>query len=165
MSTQQYVTKSNLSDGMLACKCDLDSTTEKAMGQPSFHRKKQAEISWAHKSVTGALDLFRYSLLSIDEKTTEADVRKDAGHKVDMIISYLNFEYGCAEAGLKGGITSSKWINEANIKVPRLIEDMFWNMLKPSPGQSVQAHWSYILDEVDPWGPNYHTNLDRPRPC
>ncbi|KAI7854018.1 hypothetical protein BDC45DRAFT_535895 [Circinella umbellata] len=174
--------------------CDLESLTEKAMGQPSFHPKKQAEVYWAHKSVTEALDLFQYNWLPIEEKTTEADVvrrvfpfiekcfdesifrvisgekasispserknenrgiigtkaieRKDAGHKVDMIISYLNFEYGCAEAGLKGGINSSKWINEANIRVPRLIRDMLWKMLKPSPTPSTMLLFLDSLSTV-----------------
>ncbi|KAI9274533.1 hypothetical protein BDA99DRAFT_241974 [Phascolomyces articulosus] len=149
------------------------------MSQGPYHPKKQADLYWAHKSVTEALDLFHYQWLPIDNKTTEADVirrvfpfiekcfdesvfritsgekasvssserknanrsitgvkgidRKDTGHKVDVIISHLDFEYGCAEAGLKGGSTSLKWINEASIKVPRLMKDMLWLMLKPNP--------------------------------
>ncbi|KAI9479511.1 hypothetical protein BDB00DRAFT_943432 [Zychaea mexicana] len=64
---------------------------------------------------------------------TETVDRKDTGHKVDVIISYRDLEYGCAEAGLKGGSTSTKWINESDIKVSRLMKDMLWRMLKPNP--------------------------------
>ncbi|KAI9274531.1 hypothetical protein BDA99DRAFT_533164 [Phascolomyces articulosus] len=105
---------------------DLDSLTDKHMSQGPYHPKKQADLYWAHNSVAEALNLFHYQWLPIDKRATEADVirrvfpfiekcfddRKDTGHIFDVIISHLDFEYGCAE----GGSTSLKWINEANIK-------------------------------------------------
>ena len=59
--------------------------------------------------------------------------RKSTGHKVDILIMHLDDEFGCAEAGLSGGETSTKWIKESTLKVPKLLKDMIWHLVKASP--------------------------------
>ncbi|KAI9246959.1 hypothetical protein BDA99DRAFT_609476 [Phascolomyces articulosus] len=71
-----------------------------------------------------------------DERTISGEIplaRHICGNKMDIIISNTQNEYGCGEAGFKGGTTSTKWINEYSLKVPKILKDMSWKVSKRSP--------------------------------
>ncbi|KAG2200277.1 hypothetical protein INT45_014151, partial [Circinella minor] len=59
-------------------------------------------------------------------------LRKETGTKVDILIKYLDDDFGVGEAGLSGGSTSTKYVSEAGIKLPKTMKDVFWNLLKTS---------------------------------
>lgn len=59
--------------------------------------------------------------------------RKAYGHKVDMLFSYLQQEYGCAEADLDDQVTGTKAVVEGGVKLPCLLKDMFYQLAKDSP--------------------------------
>ena len=65
--------------------------------------------------------------------------RHICGNKMDMIIANTTNEYGCGEAGLTGGTTSTKWINEYTIKVPKTLKDMAWRISKRAPSNSLKV--------------------------
>lgn len=50
--------------------------------------------------------------------------RKAVGTKVDIRFSYLQYEYGCVEAGLEDDQTGTKTINEGCLKLPRALKDI-----------------------------------------
>ncbi|KAI7873272.1 hypothetical protein K492DRAFT_139073, partial [Lichtheimia hyalospora FSU 10163] len=56
--------------------------------------------------------------------------RKAYGHKVDMLFSYLQQKYGCAEAGLNDEVTGTKAVVEGGVKLPCLSKDMFYQLEK-----------------------------------
>ncbi|KAI9272830.1 hypothetical protein BDA99DRAFT_499349 [Phascolomyces articulosus] len=56
--------------------------------------------------------------------------RKKTGTKVDILIKYLYDDFGAGEAGLSGGSVSTKYITEANLKLPKSLKDITWNLLK-----------------------------------
>ncbi|KAF7730005.1 hypothetical protein EC973_003418, partial [Apophysomyces ossiformis] len=56
--------------------------------------------------------------------------RKYCGHKMDMLFSYLRYEYGCTEAGVSSDINSSKALREGSIKLARVLKDMFLELVE-----------------------------------
>ena len=65
--------------------------------------------------------------------------RHVCGNKMDMIIANTTNEYGCGEAGLNGGTTSTKWINEYTLKVPKTLKDMAWKISKRALSNSLKV--------------------------
>ena len=63
-------------------------------------------------------------------------VRKETGAKVDILIKHMDSDFGVGEAGLRGGSTSTKYISEASIKLPKTMKDVMWNLLKTSSGSA-----------------------------
>ena len=51
---------------------------------------------------------------------------------MDILIKYSDNDFGVGEAGLSGGSTSTKYVSEASIKLPKTMKDVFWNLLKVS---------------------------------
>ncbi|KAI7851362.1 hypothetical protein BDC45DRAFT_445750, partial [Circinella umbellata] len=60
-------------------------------------------------------------------------VHKEMGTKADILIKYLDDDFGVGKANLSGGgATSTKYVSEASIKLLKTIKDVFWNLLKMS---------------------------------
>ncbi|CDH50662.1 hypothetical protein RO3G_07569 [Lichtheimia corymbifera JMRC:FSU:9682] len=59
--------------------------------------------------------------------------RKAVGTKVDIRFSYLQYEYGCVEAGLEDDQTGTKTINEGRLKLPRALKDILVQLSKSAP--------------------------------
>lgn len=57
-------------------------------------------------------------------------LRKKTGTKVDILIKHLYGNFGVGEAGLSGDAGSTKYITEANLKLPKSLKDVVWNLLK-----------------------------------
>lgn len=52
-----------------------------------------------------------------------------------MLFSYLQQEYGCAEAGLDGAVTGTKAVVEGGVKLPCLMKDMLYQLANDSPSK------------------------------
>ncbi|KAI9259537.1 hypothetical protein BDA99DRAFT_95318 [Phascolomyces articulosus] len=67
------------------------------------------------------------------ESLSSTMARKQIGNKTDIRFATEVFEFGTVEAGKESNITSKKTIIESGFKIPKILKDMFIQLLKESP--------------------------------
>ncbi|KAL7322444.1 hypothetical protein PS15p_211443 [Mucor circinelloides] len=62
----------------------------------------------------------------------------------------IEYEIGCGECALVGGVNTTKEFQDAGFKMPKVMRDMMYKIVSDSPGlvHKLHIHGFYIADKV-----------------